>query len=77
MIAFCSCNSKEVVKVEVLRDKIPDELLYIPTYTHPKAQKDEDIINAYILLFSYYSDLRGKMSLIKKRQDEFLSEKKE
>lgn len=65
-----------MVKVEVLRDKIPNELLYIPTYTHPKAQQNEDIINAYILLFSYYSDLRDKMSLIKKRQDEFLSDEK-
>lgn len=77
MIAFCSCNDKViVVKSEILRDEIPAELLEVPLYAHPKAENNADVVSAYIVLYSFYSDLKEKITLIKKRQDEFLKDKK-
>ncbi len=76
MIAFCSCNDKVIVKSEILRDEIPAELLEVPLYAHPKAENNADVVSAYIVLYSFYSDLKEKITLIKKRQDEFLKDKK-
>ena len=77
MILFCSCSEKIVIKTEFVRDEIPSELLEIPAYTHPKAERNADVVGAYVILFSFYSDLKEKLTLIKKRQSEFLGENNE
>lgn len=74
MILFCSCSDKSVIKTEYLRDEIPAELLETPIYEHPKAESNADVVAAYVILYGYYTDLKDKISLIKKRQAEFLGE---
>lgn len=76
-ILFCSCSEKSVVKTEYLRDEIPAELLEIPLYEHPKAESNADVVAAYVILYGYYTDLKDKLTLIKKRQAEFLGDKNE
>lgn len=76
MIPFCSCSDKSVVKAEFVRDEIPAALLETPIYEHPKAESNADVVAAYVILYGYYTDLKNKIVLIKKRQDEFLKAKK-
>lgn len=66
-----------MVKTEFIRDEIPAELLEVPKYEHPKAASNADVVGAYVILFSFYSDLKEKITLIKKRQSEFLGENNE
>lgn len=72
MILFCSCSEKSVVKTEFVKDEIPAALLEVPPYSHPKAESNADVVAAYVILYSFYNDLKEKLILIKQRQDGFL-----
>lgn len=66
MILFCACSEKAVIKSEVVRISLPDELLQVPQFKHEKANDDKEVILAYVKLYSFYLDLHGKITTIRK-----------
>jgi hypothetical protein len=65
-----SCSSKTpAVKTEIIRVKIPDELLIVPELEKPVINSANDAANAYIDLFFYADDLKIKLKSIKKLND--------
>jgi hypothetical protein len=57
------------VKTEIIRVKIPDELLIVPELEKPVINSANDAANAYIDLFFYADDLKIKLKSIKKLND--------
>lgn len=60
------CDKKIVVKTEYIYEKIPNELLQTPYFDlkKQKAQNQKDIIKSYIILWSFYEDLKIKLEKI-------------
>lgn len=73
-ILFCACSDKIAVKSEVVKISLPDELLQTPIYEHPKARDDSEVVLAYIKLYSFYLDLHGKITKIKRLNECFKSD---
>lgn len=66
MILFCACSNQSAVRSEVVRISLPDELLNTPEFQHEKVSDDKEVVLAYVKLYSFYLDLHGKISTIKK-----------
>ena len=71
MIACCSCSSKIITKTEYISERVPDELLQIPHFDikEQKASDEKEVVARYIILWSFYEDLRVKITKIKALQD--------
>lgn len=70
MIVCCSCSNKVITKTEYVYEIVPDELLEVPFFDikEQKASNDKEIVSRYIILWSYYEDLRLKIEKIRALQ---------
>lgn len=72
MILCCSCSSKVITKTEYITQAVPSELLEIPHFniSEQKASNDKEVVARYVILWSFYEDLRIKLTKIRALQDE-------
>lgn len=69
-IACCSCSSKTITKTEYITERVPDELLETPFFDlkAQKASDEKEVVASYIILWSFYEDLRVKIEKIRALQ---------
>lgn len=67
MIAFIGCGNKPsvVVKTQIERIRIPDELLTLKPLEMPHAFNNKDIISAYADLYEHYRQCEIQINAIK------------
>lgn len=67
MIAFIGCGSKPsvVVKSQIERVKIPNELLILKPLEMPHVFNNKDIITAYADLYEHYKQCELQINAIK------------
>lgn len=70
MILCCSCSNKVITKTEYITERVPDELLEVPSFDlkAQKASNEKEVIASYIILWSFYEDLRLKIEKIRALQ---------